>query len=58
MAGKPFITFAQAQAAMQAMLNKAMQTPEQPVAIAIVDDAGTLVAYAHLDSIGKCIFSH
>jgi uncharacterized protein GlcG (DUF336 family) len=51
MPGKPFITFAQAQAAMQAMLNKAMQTPEQPVAIAIVDDAGTLVAYAHMDNL-------
>ncbi len=51
MSTKPVISFAQAQAAMQAMLAKAMQTPEHPVAIAIVDDAGNMVAYAHLDNL-------
>ena len=51
MSTKPVITFAQAQAAMGAMLDKAMQTPDQPVAIAIVDDAGQMVAYAHMDNL-------
>lgn len=51
MSTKPVITVAQAQAAMQAMLNKAMQTPEQPVAMAIVDDAGQMVAYAQMDKL-------
>jgi uncharacterized protein GlcG (DUF336 family) len=36
---------------MQAMLNKALQTPNQPVAMAIVDDAGHLVAFAHMDNL-------
>lgn len=49
MSTKPVITFAQAQAAMQAMINKAMQTPDQSVAMAIVDDAGQMVAYAQMD---------
>lgn len=40
------LTFTQAQAAMTAMINKAMQTPEEFVVMAIVDDAGNLVAYA------------
>ena len=51
MSTKPVITFAQAQAAMAAMLEKAMQTPDQPVAIAIVDDSGQMVAYAHMDNL-------
>ena len=51
MAKKSVISFAQAQAAMKAMLDKANQTPEQPVAICILDDAGNLVAYAHLDDL-------
>lgn len=51
MSTKPVITFAQSQAAMQAMLEKAMQTPDQAVAIAIVDDAGQMVAYAQLDKL-------
>ncbi len=51
MSTKPVISFAQSQAAMAAMIEKAMQTPDQPVAIAIVDDAGNMVAYAHLDNL-------
>ncbi len=39
MSTKPVITFAQSQAAMTAMIAKAMQTPDASVAIAIVDDA-------------------
>ena len=48
---KPVISFTQAQAAMAAMIEKAMQTPDQPVAMAIVDDAGNMVAYAHMDNL-------
>jgi glc operon protein GlcG len=51
MSTKPVISFAQAQAAMTAMIEKAMQTPDQPVAMAIVDEAGTMVAYAHMDNL-------
>ena len=41
----------QVQAAMKAMLDKAMQTPNEPVAIAIVDAAGDLEAYAKMDNL-------
>ena len=51
MADKPFISFAQGQAAMKAMFDKASQTPDQPVAMCILDDAGNLVAYAHMDNL-------
>ena len=44
MSEQPSLTFEQAQAAMQAMISQAMQTPEEPVAMAIVDDTGNLVA--------------
>ncbi|MGH8618136.1 MAG: heme-binding protein [Burkholderiales bacterium] len=40
------LTFAQTQAAMKAMIDTAMLTPNEPVAIAIVDAAGNLEAYA------------
>ena len=45
------LTFAQTQAAMKAMIDKAMQTPDEPVAMAIVDDTGNLVAYAKMDNL-------
>jgi len=40
------LTFAQVQAAMNAMTEKALQTPDQVVAIAIADSTGNLLAYA------------
>ncbi len=40
MPDRPCLSFAQTQAAMKAMIDKAMQTPEEPVAMAIVDDTG------------------
>ena len=46
MPDKPPLPFAQVQAAMDAMTGKAMQTPDQVVAIAIVDSTGNLLAYA------------
>jgi len=51
MTEKPVLSFAQTQAAMHAMLEKATRTPDQPVAIAIVDDAGNLLAYAKMDNL-------
>ncbi len=51
MANKPFLSFQQVRAAMSAMIDKAMQTPDEPVAMAIVDDTGNLVAYAKMDNL-------
>ena len=51
MANKPFLSFDQVRAAMSAMTDKAMQTPDEPVAMAIVDDTGNLVAYAKMDNL-------
>ena len=51
MAEKAAISFTQAQAAMKAMAEKATLPPGEPVAMAIVDDAGNLVAYAHMDNL-------
>ena len=45
------LTKKQVQAAMNAIMEKAMQTPEQPVAAAIVDAAGNLEAYAKMDNL-------
>jgi uncharacterized protein GlcG (DUF336 family) len=48
---RPYITLAQAQAAMGAMLKKAMEQPHRPVAMAIVDDGGVLLAYQQMDGL-------
>ena len=45
------LTMKQTQAAMNAMMAKANQTPDEPVAMAIVDAAGNLEAYAKLDNL-------
>jgi len=45
------LTMKQVQAAMNAIMGKAMQTPDQPVAAAIVDAAGNLEAYAKMDNL-------
>ena len=42
---------AQVQAAMAAMIDKAMETPNEPVAMAIVDSAGNLLAYQTMDNL-------
>jgi uncharacterized protein GlcG (DUF336 family) len=46
---KPMLSLDQIRRAMDAMLNKATQEPNRPVAIAIVDDAGTLLSYSRMD---------
>ena len=46
MSGPSPLTFVQVQAAMKAMTDKARQTPDDVVAIAIVDSTGNLLAYA------------
>src|SRR2546430_14533896 len=49
MYNKPMLSLDQVQRAVAAMLEKATQQPNQPVAIAIVDDGGNLMSYARMD---------
>jgi len=49
MYSKSILSLDQTQKAMQAMIEKATQEPDRPVAMAIVDDAGNLVSYARMD---------
>ena len=51
MSEKPYIDFDQAQAAMKAIIEEATNPVVMPVAIAIVDDAGNMVAYAQMDNV-------
>ena len=44
-------TMAQVTAAMRAMIDKAMETPNEPVAMSIVDSAGNLLAYQTMDNL-------
>lgn len=48
---RPCLSFTQIKAAMQAMIEKAMQLPEEPVAMAIVDATGNLLAYNTMDNL-------
>jgi glc operon protein GlcG len=48
---KPSLSFTQIQAAMQAMINRATQLPDEPVAMAIMDATGNLLAYASMDNL-------
>ena len=50
MYSKAMLSLEQTQKAMQAMIDKATQEPDRPVAIAIVDDAGNLLSYARMDN--------
>ena len=50
MYNKPQLSLAQTQAAINAMIAKATQEPDRPVAMAIVDDAGNLLSYARMDN--------
>jgi glc operon protein GlcG len=45
------LRFPQIQAAMQAMIARATQTPAEPVAMAIVDATGNVLAYAAMDNL-------
>ncbi len=47
---KPQLGLSQAQAAMNAILEVTLQDPAHPVAIAIVDDRGSLVAFTRMDN--------
>ena len=47
---KPRLSCAQVQSAMDAMLDKAMEEPDKPLAIAIVDDMARLLSFARLDN--------
>jgi len=50
---KPMLSLDQVQKAMSAILAKAIQEPDRPLAIAIVDDVGDLVSYARMDRCRK-----
>jgi len=50
MYSKSVLSLDQTQKAMQAMIQKATQEPDRPVAMAIVDDSGNLVSYARMDN--------
>ena len=45
------LTAAMVQAAMKAMMDKAMEKPNEPIAMCIVDAAGNLEAYAKMDNL-------
>lgn len=51
MATKPTLTAEQVTAAMRAMRAKANETPDAPVAMAIVDAGGELLAYLTMDNL-------
>jgi glc operon protein GlcG len=46
---KPMLSFEQVRNAMDAMLALATKAPDRPLAIAIVDDQGSLVRYTRMD---------
>ena len=46
---KSMLSLDQVRRAMNAMLDKATQEPNRPVAVAIVDDAGNMLNYARMD---------
>ena len=50
MYSKPMLSLDQTQRAMSAMIAKAAQEPDRPVAMAIVDDEGNLLSYARMDN--------
>ena len=50
---KPMLSLDQVQKAMNIMLAKANEEPDRPLAIAVVDDVGDLVAYARMDRCRK-----
>ena len=50
---KPMLSLDQVQRAMSTMMAKANEEPDQPLAIAIVDDAGDLITYAKMDRCRK-----
>ena len=50
MYNKPMLSLDQTQRAMSAMIAKATQEPDRPVAMAIVDAEGNLLSYARMDN--------
>ena len=45
------LTTVMVQAAMKAMMDKAMEKPNEPIAMCVVDAAGNLEAYAKMDNL-------
>ena len=49
MYSKPMLSLDQVQQAITTMLARATRQPDQPLAMAIVDDVGNLISYARMD---------
>ncbi len=47
---RPTLSLSQTRNAMNAMLDKAMQEPNRPLAVAIVDETGKMLSYARMDN--------
>ena len=47
---RPTLSLSQTRSAMNAMLDKAMQEPDRPLAVAIVDETGRMLSYARMDN--------
>ena len=50
MYNRPTLSLSQVRSAMNAMLDKAEQEPDRPLAIAIVDADAKLLSYARMDN--------
>ena len=46
---KPMLGLGQAQDAIAAILAEANKEPDRPLAVAIVDDTGSMISYARMD---------
>ena len=46
---KPMLGLSQAQDAINAILGEANKEPDRPLAVAIVDDTGSMIAYGRMD---------
>ena len=50
---KPMLGLSQAQDAINAILGEANKEPDRPLAVAIVDDTGSMIAYGRMDRCRK-----
>ena len=58
MTGQRKLTFVQVQSAMKVMIDKSLEIPEIPTAMAVVDEGGHLLAYATMDGLNLFAREH
>ena len=58
MTGQRKLTFEQVQEAMKVMIDKSLETPATPTAMAVVDEGGHLLAYATMDGLNLFARGH